>query len=50
MEARLQAERDMAEFYTQQGKTLIRVSDKQLRIFFALLQEIELITPNTIQQ
>lgn len=39
MEARLQAERDMAEYYTQQGKTLIRVSDKQLRIFFTLQQE-----------
>lgn len=34
MLARLAAERDMAEALQKEGKTLIRISDKQLKIYW----------------
>ena len=36
--ARLTAERDMAEALKKEGKTLIRVSDKQLKIYWRNLE------------
>ena len=50
MEAKLQALKDMAEYYNKQGKTLIRATNKQIKIFFLLLNETELTTNNTQAQ
>lgn len=45
MEAKLQAFKDMAEYYGKQGKTLIRATNRQVKIFFQLINE----TKTTLQ-